>query len=625
MSKKAIILIVIVSINFILMIASLIYIYQLNQQINHKFYPWRHALFELKENTAHAHLWFEEIMGGDQHVKIDSVHAILEKAEGYSSLLLNGGKYRGYQLPPLTSRENKDLALKIEKEIQCFISLVNERWKKQNRASIGSSLDEKQDRIFKRFQLTGNKLESRIENKIYDKVKQNESIHLGIILISMIITILTIVILYEFIKTRRGHIQKLKTQNEDLQTAEEELRALNEELMASNEALKENYEELRTAKQKSKESDKLKSAFLANMSHEIRTPMNAITGFAKLLTINGKSEEKQKMYADLIRKSSHTLLQLINNIMDISKIESGQVQMHEKEIEINSLLTEIHASFKENELLETKNLELTLRLPGENHILVADELRLKQIFYNLLNNALKFTREGSIELGYTMDKRANYTFFVKDTGIGIKPGNQHHVFNRFVKAAGEEEEYPGTGLGLSICQKLVELMGGKIWFTSELEKGTTFYFTLKNSKTNTIDETRKTKTMTRKDEPLELGHLKILVAEDEESNYFLINEILKNEGIQPLWAKDGQEAIDLAREHPEIDCILMDIKMPVKNGFEAFKEIKEIRPGIPVIALTAYAMSGDADKIKAAGFSRYLSKPMDTSKLLRAIHHFTME
>jgi len=415
----------------------------------------------------------------------------------------------------------------------------------------------------------------------------------------------------------KNNEQILKQQNEEFLTINEELNESNRQVLIIN-------EELKHAKQKAEESDKLKSAFLANMSHEIRTPMNAITGFSELLRLPDIKKDTINQYVEIIFSNSQQLLSLIDDIIDISRIEAEKVSISRSKININKILNEVSFVFKAQVDAKGLNFQKHFALDDINAFTETDEARFKQILNNLLNNAVKFTPSGSITLGYTVYDNY-FEFYVSDTGVGIAREYFDIIFERFRQVeSGHSRRFGGTGLGLTISKYLIELLGGRIWLSSEPENmpagkagGTTFYFTLPVVKT---------------EKPLvklykELPHVNyswpgktILVAEDEEFNYYYINEILTPTNAKIIRAFNGLEAVDACKKFPEINLVLMDIKMPEMDGYEATKKIKSFRPELPIIAQTAHAMSEDMSKSLKAGCDNYVSKPIHKEHLLKMIN-----
>jgi PAS domain S-box-containing protein len=402
---------------------------------------------------------------------------------------------------------------------------------------------------------------------------------------------------------------------------EEEVRDYSEKLAVQNVRLKLINDELKTAKDKAEESDKLKSAFLANMSHEIRTPMNAILGFATLIRNRVLSEEKRKQYIDLINSNCRQLLHIITDIIDISKIEADQVSVFDKNFLLNRVTNDLYLNYKNQiEVLKKPiKIEYIEGLKDEDSAIFADKVRIEQILSNLLSNALKFTEEGHIEFGYRIDRRSDILFYVRDTGIGMNKEEQKVIFDRFRQVGTSYNKlYGGTGLGLSISKGLTEKMGGTIWVESEEGIGSCFYFTIPYKPGLHLER------------PEEIDYLvdynwkgkTILVAEDEEVNYNLMATVLGPTRAMIIRAKTGIEAIERVEADKQIDLVLMDIKMPDMNGFEATKRIKNIRGNLPIIAQTAYAMSTDEESCLKAGCDDYISKPLRIDMLLGKIDDF---
>jgi PAS domain S-box-containing protein len=367
--------------------------------------------------------------------------------------------------------------------------------------------------------------------------------------------------------------------------------------------------ELIEAKLKAEESDSLKTAFLANMSHEIRTPLNGIIGFAGLLQKPNLEKEKLVRYSHVINASSLQLLAIINDIIDISKIESGQLTLNKVPFQLNRTFEEIFSVYKELAEKKSLSIELKLGLNNEQSRILADELKIKQILGNLLNNAIKFTYEGKIETGYTF-KDDFLEFYVKDTGIGISQEFQQSVFERFRQAEIHDvRKFGGTGLGLSISKALVKMLGGKIWFYSDSVKGTTFYFTIPFLYLENAREINNQKNI--ENNKHSWRNKSILIAEDEETNLLFIKELLNESGINIFTASDGVQAVEIFKLHSDIDLVVLDIKMPELDGYEVLKIIKKTNPEVKIIAQTAYAMSDDKMKAFGAGFDFYLPKPID--------------
>ena len=381
--------------------------------------------------------------------------------------------------------------------------------------------------------------------------------------------------------------------------------------------------ELIEAKQKAEESDKLKSAFLANMSHEIRTPMNSIIGFSELLAKTSGLTGTKAKYLDLIVSSGKSLLNLINDIIDISKIEAGQLKVKTRKTPLNPMMNEIYISQYQINNIKEKGIGFTVKnsVESDDFQIETDPFRFKQVINNLITNAMKFTDKGFIEFGYRFNTPEELLFYVKDTGQGMPKEKLDVIFERFgqIEQKGDKNQQ-GTGLGLAISKKLVELLGGKMWVESEEGQGSTFFFTLPyDPELNTGDEYGASGSS---DEEISLNGKKIMVAEDEEMNRMLMNEILAETGAEIIWAEDGGKAVEIARNRKDIDLILMDIKMPVMDGYEATRAIREFDKDIIIIAQTAYALSDEKEKTIKAGCNYYLTKPLNISLLMKVLSGF---
>lgn len=407
----------------------------------------------------------------------------------------------------------------------------------------------------------------------------------------------------------------------DRKRAEEELVEKNielerqyEEYVQLNEVLRETNYGLEFAIKKAEESDRLKTAFLQNMSHEIRTPLNGILGFSHLLQADDISKEDIKEYTGIIQQSGNRLLNIINAVLDISKIETKQIAVSNKSFSLHSMLSDLYSFF--TPIAAKKNLEMNyfIQRLNNNGLIDTDDIKLNQILTNLINNAIKFTQKGKIDFGYEV-KGNCIEFFVRDTGIGISLEHQEKIFERFMQVDSKITKcFEGVGLGLAICKGLVELLGGSIWVVSEADKGSTFYFSIPYQP---AIETEKIKPV--EDKTIDFPRKTILIAEDDETSFAYLSKVLEKEQFNLLHAVNGEEAVQFVKNNPEIDFVLMDIRMPVMNGFEAAKLIKAMRPDLRIIAQTAYAFSQEREEILASGCDDYLSKPIDTLKLKKLL------
>ncbi len=376
-----------------------------------------------------------------------------------------------------------------------------------------------------------------------------------------------------------------------------------------------------TAYQKAKESDRLKSSFLANMSHEIRTPLNAIVGFSNLLAEDVDEEEKQQ-YIDIINQSNTSLLRLIDDVLDVSLIEADQLKIKSAEFCVNNLIDNLEKTY--NKVLSEKaktDVKIEVKIPPEKIFITSDMSRINQVMVNLLDNAIKFTHNGYISFGFSREGDILH-FFVADSGIGIKREYQEALFERFFKVEENKDKlYRGTGIGLYLCKKIVGIFGGRIWFESDFGKGSVFHFTLPATGMRVEAE------VVTKKEDIELPAFNfpgatILIVEDDKSSLIYLSRMLAHMGLHILEAVNGNEALEIFKANPEVDLVLLDIRLPDKSGFEVIKEMKEINDKIPVIAQTAFALVGDEKKCYEAGFDDYIAKPIPKNILLEKLSFF---
>ncbi|MFU8842432.1 MAG: PAS domain S-box protein [Bacteroidales bacterium] len=384
--------------------------------------------------------------------------------------------------------------------------------------------------------------------------------------------------------------------------------------------------ELKSAKQKAEESDHLKTAFLANMSHEIRTPMNAIVGFSELLNDPDLPAKTREEFIDLIGINSNALLKLIEDIIDVAKIEANQIRIVKGACQVNQIMDDLEAYYRD-QLEKTRCKKIVIQskraISDVYFAIETDPLRFKQIMNNLMGNAIKFTEKGSIEMGYFLEDESGIVFYVKDTGIGLAADKISLIFERFRQAEeSSTKEYGGTGLGLTISRRLVEILGGAMWVDSALGEGSTFYFRLPF---NSVEIHPKMQPFKAELHKHDWSGKTILVAEDEISNFELIRTVLEKTRAKVLRANNGKEAVEIVEKNIEIDLILMDIRMPVMDGYEATRIIKGIRSGIPVVSLTAYAMPDDREKSRLAGCDEHISKPFHPGKMLNKLELFVQK
>jgi len=380
-------------------------------------------------------------------------------------------------------------------------------------------------------------------------------------------------------------------------------------------------EELEKAKEKAQESDLLKTMFLSNLSHEFRNPMNAIIGFSEMINSGNMDTEKRKEYARIITRKGNYILSLIDDIAELSKFETGNVTVNRKNCDINRVAGELFLEFKDiKKDLEKDQIELRLNVPAPlTQEVYTDPGRLQQVLSNLLRNAFQFTEKGTVEFGYEVKDAKTIQFYVKDTGIGVRKEDQKLVFNRFRQVEETSlRKIGGSGLGLTLSRHIINSLGGKIWFESVANEGSTFFFTIpiayqpegipEQAVEHKINYNWKDKV--------------ILIVEDDEINAQFLEAVLDQTQVQTLYANNGLQAIELCQTINKIDLVLMDIKMPEMSGYEACKKIKSFRPALPMIAQTAFAESVDRRKCMAAGFDEYISKPIDIELLFGKIFSF---
>ena len=448
----------------------------------------------------------------------------------------------------------------------------------------------------------------------------------------IIIIILVILILVMIYRSRVKRTQALNSRlsrliserTNELEIRNKEIAAQNVELEKHRSQLeklvKERTQDLEAAKEKAEDSDKLKTAFIENLSHSIRTPMNAIIGFINLLTEKIDDTMSREYYLRIISENGRNMLRLIEDIIDFSRMQTGQLQPEYNECDANELIRELVSTLRERASLTNSSLSIMADLPGDGLLIFTDEKKLRQIFSKLIENSMKYTEKGYIKIGVTKLEKENITFFVEDTGKGIEGKHIDKIFDRFFTIEEEEEpeKYRGSGLGLAFAKLVTEMLGGHIWAESKKAVGTTFYFQLPYMQVHLapkpLEKTKSSKYY--------WPGKTIMIAEDDASNFLLIEAILKDTGITLLHVGDGVELLEKINAGIPIDLILLDIKMPRMSGTQAMKIIRESYPDVPVVVQTAYDRTSHRKQCQDMGCNEFLVKPLRKKEVLDILNKY---
>ncbi|MBI9053034.1 MAG: tetratricopeptide repeat protein [Bacteroidales bacterium] len=479
----------------------------------------------------------------------------------------------------------------------------------------------------------------RLNQSIKDsELEKKEAQNMVLIFGSFLIFIIAI-ILFLFNRSQKRYSYKLNTEIKERKKSESELKILTDELekrvqertfdlKKANQNLQDEVDKhkltsknLEFAKNRAEESDKIKSSFLANISHEVRTPLNAILGFSQMFEQENLPVSKRRDYINKIKVGCKGLTNLIDDIIDFASIEAGEAKVEKKEFNPHPILEFLYDHYT-NEILKQNKESLRLRFDNENTendlVLYTDPVRLKQILSILLDNAIKFTQDGSIDFGFVHSGgNGDIEFYVKDTGIGIDKKHKESIFERFGQVeVGSTRNYGGTGIGLSVARSLIKMLDGEIWLESTLDVGSTFHIKLPFNG----DEKLENKIFNPGAYNWK-GKI-ILIAEDKQINYEILKETLSITEAELIWAKNGKEALDVVKSTEKIDLILMDIQMPIMNGYETTEKIKSIVSDIPIIAHTAYALPQDNIKCFESGCDDYIAKPISLNIFLNKLSKY---
>ena len=466
---------------------------------------------------------------------------------------------------------------------------------------------------------------SERENEILKEKENIQKISVIAISVFAFLVIIISLILWHYLRIQKKSNIALSRKNQEINSQKKEislhkgsLRIRAEELKAHKDHLADLVTqktlELIDAMEIAEESKRLKTAFLNNISHEYRTPMNGIMGFAQLLNDPDISVEEHGVFIKLINKSANDLLNLVTDTVEISKIHTQQEEYFKSSINIQDIISEV--LYQQSDVLKSKKIETKLEINcSQDELLIqSDEGKIRRIFHHLVDNAIKFTTVGFIGVYCSVNDNKQLLFQIQDTGQGIAADSLEVIFEKFRQIdVRSTSNVGGSGLGLSIVKAYVNLLQGEIWIESKPGEGTNVFFTIPLEK----DEMVKTQVMEKK--PMSIHGKTILMAEDNEVNYLLVKKILSRFSCRLLHAWNGKEAISMMKEEPDIHLVLMDLMMPIMNGYESADIIKKSYPHIPIVALTAYASEREIYKLRDQNFEAYITKPIDIVKFIDAI------
>ena len=591
----------------VVVIGSIGYVLYAGEQMSVKHGSQCCACMEMRLETTFAHLWLEELLGGNEHLNIEAPTSKLDNADWYANAMLEGGQNEHGRYYALSNPELRRDVKQIQRQLAGLRAVVLERYHSKEDAGLGSKLDQKHDAMFLEFLDASLHVEAELKDRIDKKLTQFRYIQGYLMFACVVVAVSTAVGFYRYLKERKEHETRLQEVNRRLQASTDHACRLAEEATAATTA---------------------KTEFLANISHEIRTPMNGILGFSDLLADEGLTEGQQE-YLDYIRKSGRNLMRLLNDLLDISKIEAGKLCVETVLCSPNELLDDVAALMRP--IAAEKGIEFEIHKEDDLHLSIrTDPIRLSQCLLNLVGNAVKFTAKGHVRLNVYPLKKGDVDsicFDVEDTGIGVPPDKQALIFESFTQADGStSRRYGGAGLGLAITRSLVELLGGEISLVSRQGHGSTFSLTIPTGvepgtalspQADTLDAAATDIDWCGQSEKIAFsGH--VLVVDDDPGNQRLAKRLLERLGFDVSTANDGAEAVEKA-ENCDFDMIFMDVQMPIMDGFKATRLLRQKEITTPVIALTAHAFQEDKERCLEAGCDDYISKPIEHGTLVKII------